>query len=181
MGHLPWSSRITAHTYHQIKTPGSSYPANKVPLALFCHCNVQHSSSPQKYEKSLTMAIFKSICVFFFSFQDLYSQSYSTVCVMFASIPNFHEFYMELDGNNQGVECLRLLNEIIADFDELLSDDRFCEIDKIKTVGSTYMAAIGLMPDSRIEVVVLAPFLQIPFQMFTVLYHRRTTRWPLSI
>ena len=25
---------------------------------------------------------------------------------------------MELDGNNQGVECLRLLNEIIADFDE---------------------------------------------------------------
>ncbi|KAG1683879.1 Adenylate cyclase type 1 [Nymphon striatum] len=82
---------------------------------------------------------------------DLYSQSYSTVCVMFASIPNFHEFYMELDGNNQGVECLRLLNEIIADFDELLSDERFCEIDKIKTVGSTYMAAIGLMPDSRID------------------------------
>lgn len=26
---------------------------------------------------------------------------------------------MELDGNNQGVECLRLLNEIIADFDEV--------------------------------------------------------------
>ena len=29
------------------------------------------------------------------------------------------EFYVELDGNNQGVECLRLLNEIIADFDEV--------------------------------------------------------------
>ncbi len=27
---------------------------------------------------------------------------------------------MELDGNNQGVECLRLLNEIIADFDEVI-------------------------------------------------------------
>lgn len=27
---------------------------------------------------------------------------------------------MELDGNNQGVECLRLLNEIIADFDEVM-------------------------------------------------------------
>ena len=49
--------------------------------------------------------------------QDLYHQSYSKVGVMFATIPNFHEFYMELDGNNQGVECLRLLNEIIADFD----------------------------------------------------------------
>lgn len=51
--------------------------------------------------------------------QDLYHQSYSRVGVVFASITNYHEFYMELDGNNQGVECLRLLNEIIADFDEV--------------------------------------------------------------
>jgi hypothetical protein len=41
------------------------------------------------------------------------------VGVVFASINNFSEFYIELDGNNQGVECLRLLNEIIADFDEV--------------------------------------------------------------
>ena len=52
--------------------------------------------------------------------QDLYHQSYTKVGVCFASIPNFMEFYMELDGNNQGVECLRLLNEIIADFDEVI-------------------------------------------------------------
>ena len=45
--------------------------------------------------------------------------------VLFASITNFHEFYIELDGNNQGVECLRLLNEIIADFDELLGQYLF--------------------------------------------------------
>lgn len=50
-------------------------------------------------------------------FQDLYYQSYSQVGVLFASIPNFNDFYIELDGNNMGVECLRLLNEIIADFD----------------------------------------------------------------
>ncbi|VVC99303.1 unnamed protein product [Leptidea sinapis] len=49
---------------------------------------------------------------------DLYHQSYHRVGVVFASITNYHEFYMELDGNNQGMECLRLLNEIIADFDE---------------------------------------------------------------
>lgn len=36
---------------------------------------------------------------------------------MFASIVNFSEFYIELEANNEGVECLRLLNEIIADFD----------------------------------------------------------------
>lgn len=69
---------------------------------------------------------------------------------MFATIPNFHEFYVELDGNNQGVECLRLLNEIIADFDEILNHDRYKAIDKIKTVGSTYMAAVGLIPEMRI-------------------------------
>lgn len=78
--------------------------------------------------------------------QDLYYQSYSKVGVMFCSIPNFHEFYTELDGNQLGVECLRLLNEIIADFDNLIGQERFVAIDKIKTVGSTYMAAVGLIP-----------------------------------
>lgn len=62
---------------------------------------------------------------------------------MFASIPNFSEFYIELEGNNEGVECLRLLNEIIADFDELLSEDKFECIEKIKSTGATYMAASG--------------------------------------
>ncbi|XP_055618682.1 Ca(2+)/calmodulin-responsive adenylate cyclase isoform X2 [Toxorhynchites rutilus septentrionalis] len=80
---------------------------------------------------------------------DLYHQSYCKVGVIFASVPNFHEFYTELDGSNQGVECLRLLNEIIADFDELLCEERFQAIDKIKTVGSTYMAAVGLIPDFK--------------------------------
>ena len=36
---------------------------------------------------------------------------------MFASIPNFKEFWIQNDINNEGLECLRLLNEIIADFD----------------------------------------------------------------
>ena len=45
----------------------------------------------------------------------------------------------------------RLLNEIIVDFDELLGDERFRAIDKIKTIGSTYMAAIGLIPELRIQ------------------------------
>jgi len=87
----------------------------------------------------------------FRSNMELYSQSYTRVGVIFASITNFHEFYTELDGNNQGVECIRLLNEIIADFDELLGDERFRAIDKIKTIGSTYMAAIGLIPELRIQ------------------------------
>ncbi|KAK3516107.1 hypothetical protein QTP70_005387 [Hemibagrus guttatus] len=77
---------------------------------------------------------------------DLYYQSYSQVGVLFASIPNFNDFYIELDGNNMGVECLRLLNEIIADFDALLDKECYKDIEKIKTIGSTYMAAVGLVP-----------------------------------
>ncbi|XP_078284384.1 adenylate cyclase type 2b isoform X2 [Rhinoraja longicauda] len=76
--------------------------------------------------------------------EDLYHQSYECVCVMFASIPDFKEFYTESDVNKEGLECLRLLNEIIADFDDLLSKPKFSGVEKIKTIGSTYMAATGL-------------------------------------
>jgi len=62
---------------------------------------------------------------------------------MFASIPNFWDFYVELEANNEGVECLRLLNEIIADFDLILNEPQFRWIEKIKTTGATYMAASG--------------------------------------
>nr|XP_041631112.1 Ca(2+)/calmodulin-responsive adenylate cyclase isoform X2 [Drosophila kikkawai] len=82
---------------------------------------------------------------------ELYHQSYAKVGVIFASVPNFNEFYTEMDGSDQGLECLRLLNEIIADFDELLKEDRFRGIDKIKTVGSTYMAVVGLIPEYKIQ------------------------------
>ncbi|XP_078190757.1 adenylate cyclase type 4 isoform X6 [Callithrix jacchus] len=76
--------------------------------------------------------------------EDLYHQSYECVCVLFASVPDFKEFYSESDINREGLECLRLLNEIIADFDELLSKPKFSGVEKIKTIGSTYMAATGL-------------------------------------
>lgn len=100
---------------------------------------------------------------------------------MFASVPQFKEFYSESSANRDGLECLRLLNEIISDFDEVwgrsvcgtkslfctcdsalysrqlnslpcsrvslaqfLSKPKFSSVEKIKTIGSTYMAAAGL-------------------------------------
>lgn len=45
---------------------------------------------------------------------DLYHERYTNVAVMFASIPNYKEFYDETDVNKQGLECLRLLNEIVS-------------------------------------------------------------------
>ncbi|KAM5138887.1 adenylate cyclase type 7 [Mantella aurantiaca] len=77
--------------------------------------------------------------------EDLYHQSYDCVCVMFASVPEFKVFYTECDVNKEGLECIRLLNEIIADFDELLMKPKFSAVEKIKTIGSSYMAATGLI------------------------------------
>lgn len=76
--------------------------------------------------------------------QDLYSEYHLEVGVMFASIQGFAEFYTEQIENLQGIECMRFLNEIIADFDQLLMEERFQCIEKIKTIGSTYMVASGV-------------------------------------
>ncbi len=63
---------------------------------------------------------------------------------MFASIQGFSEFYNEQIVNQQGIECMRFLNEIIADFDQLLMEEKYSNIEKIKTIGSTYMVASGV-------------------------------------
>lgn len=76
--------------------------------------------------------------------EELYSKSYDAVGVLFAAMPNFSDFYSEESVNNQGLECLRFLNEVISDYDALLDQPRFKNIIKIKTMGSTYMAASGL-------------------------------------
>lgn len=55
------------------------------------------------------MSMFPSLCL---AQQELYSQAKDNVGVMFASIPNFTEFYSE--DVNKGMECIRLLNEIIG-------------------------------------------------------------------
>ncbi|KTG22586.1 hypothetical protein cypCar_00008228 [Cyprinus carpio] len=100
-------------------------------------------------ETSLLLMAMFLLAVFYHGQQELYSQSYDSVGVMFASIPGFADFYSQTEMNNQGVECLRLLNEIIADFDELLGEERFQDIEKIKTIGSTYMAVSGLSPEKQ--------------------------------
>ncbi|KAF5300267.1 hypothetical protein FQA39_LY11124 [Lamprigera yunnana] len=83
---------------------------------------------------------------------ELYSQSYAEIGVLFSSMPNFSDFYSEETVNNQGLECLRFLNEVISDFDALLELPQFQDIIKIKTIGSTYMAASGLNPSRQVKV-----------------------------
>ncbi|XP_019862822.1 PREDICTED: adenylate cyclase type 2-like [Amphimedon queenslandica] len=75
---------------------------------------------------------------------DLYYQCHQRAGVMFVAIPGFSSYYDESPVNNHGLECLRLLNEIFSDFDQLLTEERFSCLEKIKTIGSTYMIASGL-------------------------------------
>jgi adenylate cyclase 9 len=41
----------------------------------------------------------------------------------------------------------RILNESYGDIEELFLDPRFSKSEKIKTIGSTFMAASGLQTD----------------------------------
>ncbi|KAH8303114.1 hypothetical protein KR059_000425, partial [Drosophila kikkawai] len=76
-----------------------------------------------------------------------YSENHHNIAIIFASIVNFNEMYDE--SYLGGKEFLRVLNELIGDFDELLSRPEFRAVEKIKTIGSTFMAASGLDPSHR--------------------------------
>ncbi|XP_026468866.1 adenylate cyclase type 9-like [Ctenocephalides felis] len=78
-----------------------------------------------------------------------YSANHDNVGIIFASIVNFNEMYDE--SYLGGKEYLRVLNELIGDFDELLTKPEFKSVEKIKTIGSTFMAASGLNPQQREE------------------------------
>ncbi|KAH1019816.1 hypothetical protein HUJ04_009614 [Dendroctonus ponderosae] len=76
-----------------------------------------------------------------------YSENFKNVGIIFASIVNFNEMYDESFAD--GREFLRVLNELIGDFDELLYREEFQCVEKIKTIGSTFMAASGLNSQMR--------------------------------
>jgi len=83
--------------------------------------------------------------------EQLYHEEYQSAAVMFASIQNFRAFYTENEARHSlgGFAGLEVLNEIISGFDELLFDEQYMWIEKIKIVGSTYMAACGLASSRR--------------------------------
>ncbi|KAG7267962.1 hypothetical protein CRUP_011924 [Coryphaenoides rupestris] len=78
-----------------------------------------------------------------------YSKNHNDAGVIFASIVNFGEFYEE--SYEGGKECYRVLNELIGDFDELLRRPAFGDIEKIKTIGASYMAASGLGAPQQLQ------------------------------
>jgi Adenylate and Guanylate cyclase catalytic domain len=55
-----------------------------------------------------------------------------------------------------------------VDFDELLDEARFDCIEKIKTIGSTYMAVSGLNPTSNVNNGLTMTLTLILIQMFSL-------------
>lgn len=72
-----------------------------------------------------------------------YSRVHDCAGVIFASIVNFSDFSTSLQSDNDE-QAFRLLNKIVRDFDNLLDQPKYASVEKIKTIGSTYMAASGL-------------------------------------
>ncbi len=54
----------------------------------------------------------------------LYSEKYNDVAVMFASIPDYLDYYTEAELQQDGVTCLKVLNDIISAFDKVRSSVR---------------------------------------------------------
>jgi len=49
--------------------------------------------------------------------EELYHEEYKFVACLFASIPNFMDYYTQQDATDGGLHCLELLNHIISGFD----------------------------------------------------------------
>ena len=75
-----------------------------------------------------------------------YSKNHECVGVLFVSLCNFWEFFEE--SYEGGRELLRVLNEITVDFDRLFDEPKYKNVEKIKSIGSTFMIASGLNPEA---------------------------------
>nr|CAH8819508.1 unnamed protein product [Trichobilharzia regenti] len=72
-----------------------------------------------------------------------YAVTITNAAVSFATISNFFSKYYREDYKD-GVNALKLLNNIICRFDELLNSDEMRCVEKIKTINDCYMIASGL-------------------------------------
>ncbi|KAL0901728.1 hypothetical protein ABMA27_006907 [Loxostege sticticalis] len=83
------------------------------------------------------------------SMDELYYENYDNVAVMFASLID-HKLGLDNDVDMSDKFVLRILDEVISDFDRLLlTGESMYKVEKIKIAGMSYMAACGLDPSRR--------------------------------
>ncbi|XP_063240231.1 adenylate cyclase type 2-like isoform X2 [Bacillus rossius redtenbacheri] len=90
------------------------------------------------------------------AYGELYHEEYETVAVMFATITDYALFSEHESERLSQLSSLKMLNQIICDFDKLLFEPSFLRVEKIKMAGWTYMAACGLDSGRRDSTVSMA-------------------------
>ncbi|KAJ8733709.1 hypothetical protein PYW07_014260 [Mythimna separata] len=109
--------------------------------------DLEHMESTQDMNRRLLGHIMPDHVVNHFLSRDwrpdkLYAQQHEEAGVLFACVANFSSLLESRDA----LDSLRVLNRLILVFDELVLHKTYMGIEKIKTIGATYMVASGLDP-----------------------------------
>ena len=111
------------------------------------HLKVTYAREQKELANWLIEVVLPSYVVNNVKEKKQYSRNHECVGVLFVSLCNFWEFFEE--SYEGGRELLRVLNEITVDFDRLFDEPKYKSIEKIKSIGSTFMIASGLSPDEN--------------------------------
>jgi len=126
-----------------VSGPEAEWLAISVDMSLVCHV--------WQFEKEQADSLLRNILpehvADVLKRHEGYSQTYENVGVIFAKISNFDDFYDE--AYEGGREFLRVLNELMGDFEELFDTPKYKDVEKIKTIGSCLMASAGLNKEKR--------------------------------
>jgi adenylate cyclase 9 len=120
----------------------------EISYRLCYHGDVQAASDRQKiqFEKEQADWLLHNIVpehvAHLLKTHEVYSENHKNVGIIFAKICNFDDFYDE--AYEGGKEYLRVLNELMGDFEELFDSPKYKDVEKIKTIGACLMAASGL-------------------------------------
>jgi adenylate cyclase 9 len=111
------------------------------------HLKVKDTQEQKELANWLIEVVLPSHVMNHIKLKKQYSKNYDCVGVLFLSLCNFGEFFEET--YEGGRNLLRVLNEISVDFDRLFDLPEFSSVEKIKSIGSTFMIASGLNKKSN--------------------------------
>lgn len=106
------------------------------------HLKVKDTEEQRELANWLIEVVLPSHVMDCVKLKQQYSKNYDCVGVLFLSLCNFGEFFEET--YEGGRNLLRVLNEISVDFDRLFDEPQYANVEKIKSIGSTFMIASGL-------------------------------------
>lgn len=111
------------------------------------HRKVKETEEQKELANWLIEVVLPSHVMNHIKLKKQYSKNYDCVGVLFLSLCNFGEFFEET--YEGGRNLLRVLNEISVDFDRLFDEPQYASVEKIKSIGPTFMIASGLQNNTN--------------------------------